>query len=93
MILYMVIKTLDSRFAQEEEYAVVKQHVLSSHTSIEMISVHDSTHWYICFCVLAVAVAVVVITKVNAPDCLYKSGAIIAFTLIFYDLLNERTGR
>lgn len=45
---------------------------------------HESTHWYICFCVLAVAVAVVVLTKVNAPDLLYWSGAIHAFTLIIY---------
>lgn len=73
---------LDSRYIKKTERGGNQRMI--RHTPIDRsVCPHESSHWYICFCVLAVAVAVVVITKVNAPDCLYWSGAIHAFTLIF----------
>lgn len=81
-----------NRYINQEERTVASGIHTIRHASIDRSqSVHESTHWYICFCVLAVAVAVVVITKVNAPDCLYQSGAkYSSFHSTIYTILNTR---
>lgn len=79
-----------NRYINQEERWRAAYIRFAMHRSFDQ-SVHESTHWYICFCVLAVAVAVVVITKVNAPDCLYQSGAkYSSFHSTIYTILNTR---